>query len=95
VAALASNARALAVVQIADPAELEMPYSGTVRLRALEGSDVVETDADEVRLRYQVAFEAVAEKWNDAVVRRGGRFLRTSTTADPVALVRAIASAIR
>jgi uncharacterized protein (DUF58 family) len=95
VAALASGGRALVVVQVVDPAEVEMPYSGTVRLRALEGSDVVETDADEVRLRYQVAFEGIAEQWSTAVVRRGGRFLRASTTSDPVGLVRAIASAIR
>jgi uncharacterized protein (DUF58 family) len=95
VAALASNSRALAVVQIVDPAELQMPYSGTVRLRALEGNEVVETDADEVRLRYQAAFQAITDQWRDAVVRRGGRFLRASTTDDPVGLVRAIASAIR
>lgn len=46
---LASRGRVLTVVQLLDPAEVAFPYQGTVRLRALEGDAVVETDADSTR----------------------------------------------
>src|SRR2546430_1077932 len=52
IAEIASGGRVLIVVQVLDPAEAEFPYQGTVRLRALEGNAIVETDADTTRNRY-------------------------------------------
>jgi uncharacterized protein (DUF58 family) len=93
--ALASNGRVLSVVQTLDPAEADFPYTGTVRLRALEGGAVVETDADTTRERYIEALAALTGAWRDAVVRRGGRFVAARTSQDPVHVVREIVESVR
>jgi uncharacterized protein (DUF58 family) len=95
VAAIASRGRVLSVVQTLDPAEVDFPFQGTVRLRALEGGSVVETDAESTRDRYLAALGALTRLWQDAIVRRGGRFLRATTTDDPVTVVRAVVEAVR
>jgi len=58
-----------------------------VRLRALEGGAVVETDADVTHDRYLGALAALEGQWRDAIVRRGGRFLRTRTSDAPIGVV--------
>jgi uncharacterized protein (DUF58 family) len=93
VAAITATGRVLIVVQTLDPAEIEFPFQGTVRLRALEGEAVVETDAEEARARYLEALGALTERWRERVQRRGGRFLRASTADAPVAVVREIVEA--
>jgi uncharacterized protein (DUF58 family) len=95
ISALAANGRVLTVVQMLDPAEASFPFSGTVRLRALEGGTVVETDADTTRDRYLEALGALTRAWRDAVVRRSGRFVGALTADDPVAVVRAIVHSVR
>jgi uncharacterized protein (DUF58 family) len=95
VAAIATSGRVLAVVQILDPAEVDFPYSGTVRLRALEGDVVVETDGDTARPQYEKALDELTRGWRDVVVRRGGAFLRATTAEDPVHVARAIADLVR
>ncbi len=95
VGAIASQGRVLVVVQTLDPDEVDFPYTGNVRLRALEGGVVVETDADTVRDRYLEAMEALTAKWRDAVLRRGGRFLRASSADGAVEVVRKIVEAVR
>jgi uncharacterized protein (DUF58 family) len=94
-AALASGGRVLVVVQTLDPAEADFPFTGTVRLRGLEGTAVVETDADVTRKAYLEALDALTESWRRAVVHRGGRFLRVTSSASPVAVVRDIVKAVR
>jgi uncharacterized protein (DUF58 family) len=95
ISAIASNGRALAVVQTLDPAEATFPFSGTVRLRALEGGAVVETDADATRDRYVAALAALTCTWKDEVLRRGGRFLSATSADDLVGVVRAIVQSVR
>ncbi len=95
VAALAMAGYVVAVVQILDPAEVTFPFTGTVRLHALEGGTVVETDADTTRERYLVAMEGLTLAWREAVVRRGGRFLRVTTSDDPVKVVARIVDSVR
>jgi uncharacterized protein (DUF58 family) len=95
VAEIASRGRVLVVVQVLDPAELEFPYQGTVRLRALEGSAIVETDADTTRDRYIASLGALTAIWENAIVERGGRFVRATTADDPVNVVRKIVESIR
>jgi uncharacterized protein (DUF58 family) len=95
ISAIASTGRVLSVVQTLDPAEAEFPYTGTVRLRALEGEAVVETDADTTRERYLAALEALTRGWREPVVARGGRFVRATTDADPVRVVRQIVESVR
>lgn len=94
VAELASSGRACAVVQALDPAEAEFPYRGTVRLRALEGKAVVETDGDVTRSRYLAALSALTGVWQNALMARGGRLLRVTTADDPVRVVRGIVEAL-
>jgi uncharacterized protein (DUF58 family) len=95
VAALATAGYVVAVVQTLDPAEVNFPFTGTVRLHALEGDIVVETDADTTRDRYLAAMEDLTSRWREAVVRRGGRFLRVRTDDDPVKVVVSIADSVR
>jgi uncharacterized protein (DUF58 family) len=92
---IAPNGRVLVVVQTLDPYEVDFPFSGTVRLRALEGGTVVETDAATARDRYIEALEDLTRRWRDAVVGRGGRFLRAITSDPPVQVVREIVRAVR
>jgi len=95
IAAIAPAGRVLVVVQVLDPAEVDFPFSGTVRLRALEGGAVVETDADTARGSYLEALARLTERWQDAVVRRGGRFVRATTADDPVGVVRQVVQSVR
>jgi uncharacterized protein (DUF58 family) len=95
VSAITSQRRILVVAQTLDPDEVDFPYDGHVRLRSLEGGAVVETDAETARERYVQAMRRVGQTWSDAVVRRGGRFLCSVTTDDPVATTRAIVEAVR
>lgn len=95
IAALASRGRVLVVLQVLDPDEVDFPFEGNVRLRAMEGEHVVETDADTARARYIDAMEALRERWSDIVTKRGGRFLRAKTSEDAVAVVREVVEAVR
>jgi hypothetical protein len=82
-------------VQVLDPVEVDFPFAGTVRLRALEGGTVVETDADSARSGYLDSLARLTGAWRDAIVRRGGRFVRATTTDDPTTVVRTIVQSIR
>jgi uncharacterized protein (DUF58 family) len=95
VAAIAATGRVVSIVQTLDPAEVAFPFEGTVRLRGLEGGAVVETDAETTRDRYLAALAALTSTWQNAVVRRGGRFSRATTTDDPVSVVRAVVEGVR
>jgi uncharacterized protein (DUF58 family) len=95
VSALASHGRALAVVQTLAPAEAHFPFSGTVRLRALEGGAVVETDAETTRGEYLAALAELTRAYRETVVGRGGRFVSALTSDDPVRVVRAIVQSLR
>jgi uncharacterized protein (DUF58 family) len=93
--AIAAAGRVLSVVQTLDPAEVDFPFEGTVRLRALEGGAVVETDADATREAYVAALDALTDGWREAITRRGGRVLRATTDADAVGVVRSVVEAVR
>jgi uncharacterized protein (DUF58 family) len=95
VASLASSGRVLTVVQTLDPVEANFPFSGTVRLRALEGGSVVETDADATRTAYLAALRALNDGWRESLAKRGARFLSATTNDSLTGLVRSIVQAIR
>jgi uncharacterized protein (DUF58 family) len=92
---LVSGGRVVVVVQTLAPAEVEFPFAGPVRLRALEGDAVVETDAEGARERYLHALAALSARWRDAVVARGARFVRATTADPPVKVLRDIVRAVR
>jgi uncharacterized protein (DUF58 family) len=89
-ASLSSRTRGLVALQVLDPDELELPYPGPVRLRALERDLVVDTDAPKARADYQAALARHAEDWQAGLVARGARWLRASTAEDPVSVVRRV-----
>jgi uncharacterized protein (DUF58 family) len=91
---LASAPRALVVVQVLDPRERDLSFRGKVRLRALEGSEVVVTDADAVRGEYQARLAAHTESCRRAVEQAGGRLVRATSSDDAVQVVRQILQAI-
>jgi uncharacterized protein (DUF58 family) len=93
-AALASAGRVLVVVQVLDPEEATFPFSGIVRLRALEGDFVVETDADATRAHYLSLLDEIAVSWSERLTDLGGHFLRTETTRDAATVVRNIVARI-
>jgi uncharacterized protein (DUF58 family) len=95
VAAMGSGGRVLVVVQTLDPAEARFSFTGTVRLRALEGDAVVETDAEATRERYLAQLARVTEHWRSHVIGRRGRFLRALTSDPPIDVVREVVKAVR
>lgn len=92
--ALSIGGRALIVVQVLDPAEVDLDFKGQVRLRAMEGSSVVETDADLVREQYRARLDAITTRWTEEITARGGRVVKACTTDPPVEIVRSIVQAI-
>jgi uncharacterized protein (DUF58 family) len=92
-AALGTRGRTLIALRVLDPAEASFPFQGPVRLRAVEGETLVETDAGEARASYLEALEAIARRWDDRLLARGGRLIRAVTTDDPVDVVRQVALA--
>jgi uncharacterized protein (DUF58 family) len=95
VATVASRGRILVVVQVLDPDEVELPFAGTVRLRALEGGVVVETDTSTTRKSYKARLAELTAGWERGLVARGARLVRAVTTEDPVRVVREIVRAAR
>jgi uncharacterized protein (DUF58 family) len=93
IAAVASGGRVVVIVNLLDPDEATFPFVGTVRLEALEGSVVVQTDATATRGAYLEALERHRQRWEKALVERGARVVRALTTDDPVQVVRLVALA--
>lgn len=92
--ALGTGGRALIAVRVLDPSEKDLRFTGTVRLRALEGDAVVEADADQVRDAYRDRIAAIGARWSEELASRGGRFV-DATTADPATdVVRSILLAV-
>ena len=95
IAAVAAGGRVVVVVQLLDPDEATFPFEGTLRLEALEGGAVVETDADVMRGQYLEALSRQNNEWERALVARGARVVHARTTDDPVQVVRSVVLAAR
>ena len=97
-AALSTGGRALVLVQILDPDEIDFPFEGPVVLRAVEGAAdearVVQTDGPSVRDAYLRALEARTDVFRAAAGRHGGALVRAITRDDPVVVTRAILRAL-
>ena len=94
-ASLGTRGRILVAVQVLDPLERSFDFSGPVRLRASEGELVVETEASSVRDRYLEALAALARRYDQRLVARGGHLVEVTTTDDPIAVVRSLLTALR
>lgn len=94
IAALAAGPRALLVVQVLDPAERDLSFHGKVRLRSLEGKQVVETDVDAVRAEYKVRLAELQARWRRTLEGHGGRLLLCSTADEPAAVVRQVVQTV-
>lgn len=95
VASMGSGGRVLGVVRTLDPSETTFPFEGTVRLRALEGRALVETDAQESRERYLRSLAHLTQEWKDGIEQKGGRFLTATTSDSAVDTVRELIKAVR
>lgn len=93
-AALASRTRLLVAVQVLDPDELELPFAGPVRLKALESDLIVDTDAPRARAEYQAALARLAATFREALVARGASWLTASTLDAPGAVVRRVLESV-
>jgi uncharacterized protein (DUF58 family) len=94
IGAITTRGSVLIVVQVLDPDENDFPFSETVRLTALEGPMVVESD-EAARDRYLAALARERTAWRDSLFARGAKFLSATTDQDPVSVVRAIVEAAR
>jgi len=94
VAALASRRRALVVVQVLDPDERDLAFSGKVRLRSIEGKVRVVTDADMVRGEYRRRLAAHTASWRRAIEGEGGRLVSACSDDEPVGVVRSVLRAL-
>ncbi len=92
--ALSARGRILVVVQVLDPAERRFPFRGPLRLRASEGSVLVETDGEAVRKEYLQRLAALTGVWSERMKSVGGRLVEATTDGDPVDDVRAVLAAI-
>ncbi len=92
--ALSARGRILVVVQVLDPTERRFPFRGPLRLKATEGSLVVETDGEAVRNQYLERLESLTQHWSDRLASVGGRLVATTTDGEPVDDVRRILAAI-
>lgn len=94
-ATLGSRRRTPIAVQILDSQEANFPLEGPVRLKSLEGDVRVETDATVAKADYLERLALLSERYQQALLPRGGRHLRITTDEDPVVGIHRILSAIR
>jgi uncharacterized protein (DUF58 family) len=92
---LTTRGRSLGVVQVLDPAERDFPFEGAVRLRALEGTTSVETDATSARERYLNALRGAQARAEQHLVARGARLIKSVTSDPPEQLVRRILQSLQ
>jgi uncharacterized protein (DUF58 family) len=93
-ATLASQGRVLFAVQVLDPEEARFPFDGTLRLRALEGDAITETDAAATRTTYLSILDEIARAWSERLTSRGGHFKRTETADDATSVLRDIVARV-
>ncbi|HXK20408.1 MAG TPA: DUF58 domain-containing protein, partial [Polyangiaceae bacterium] len=89
---LTTRGRSLQVIQVLAPAERDFPFEGSVLLRSLEGTTLVETDAAQARQQYLAALAAAQQDAERELLPRGGRLHKCVTSDPPEQLVRKILS---
>ncbi|HEX9621093.1 MAG TPA: DUF58 domain-containing protein [Polyangiaceae bacterium] len=95
VTGLAGDRRLVVVVRVLDPIEKEFPFEGPIQLRALEGNALIETDASSARAEYLENLEAIAQRWRDRLLVRGGQLVDVTTRDDAFAAVLRIMATVR
>ena len=71
------------VLQVLDPAELELPYEQPIHFEGLEGELPVEVDPQGARRRYRETIDAFIESCRRRVVAAGARYLLARTDTAP------------
>jgi uncharacterized protein (DUF58 family) len=82
--------RTMIMLQILEPDEVSFPFDSSIRLRGMEGRDVVETNGSDVRLGYLAALEQSQRQWQTFITSKGGKWLSCQSNDDPVTVVRRI-----
>jgi uncharacterized protein (DUF58 family) len=91
---LSSQQRSLVIVRILDIAERTFPFKGARRFVSLEGNHVVETDASLSREGYLEQLARDTEQLREQLTQRGGRFIVTDTSENPIDVVRNIIQSV-
>jgi uncharacterized protein (DUF58 family) len=94
-APLGSKRRAALAVQVLDPIEARFPLEGPVRLKALEGDTVIETDGPTARAGYLRNLAAVQQRWQEKLLEQRGQLITAATDADPLGILISILDAAR
>ena len=71
------------VLQVMDPAELELPYEHPMHFEGLEGETPVEVDPQGVRRRYREEIDAFVASCQRRVVAAGARYILARTDTPP------------
>lgn len=88
--ALSTRGRTLIAVRVLDPVEESFPFDGPLRLRAVEGGALVETDGQLARAGYLESLERIAARWEDRLIPHGGRLVRCTSADSPIRVVQDI-----
>jgi len=71
------------VLQVMDPAELELPYEHPMHFEGLEGETPVEVDPQGLRRRYREEIDAFVASCQRRVVAAGARYILARTDTPP------------
>lgn len=94
-ATLGGDKRTLSVLEVLDPDEAELPFSGQMRLRALEGEVVIDVDPEAARDAYLAKLAELEARYRSALKPVGGRLERLLTRESPMVAIRRVLSGIR
>lgn len=87
IASLGAGGRQLAVVQVLDPLEAHFELQGPVRLRSIESTREIETNASLAREQYLQQLGHLQARMKLAITRQGGDFIACCTADNPVATI--------
>lgn len=93
IASLSARQRRAVVVRVSDPDELDFPFEGSLRLRALEGAATVETDGD-ARAQYLERFASWQREIEQSLLPRGVKLVYVATNEEPEKALRRILTAM-
>lgn len=93
-ASLGTRRRRAFATMVLSPDEVNLPFHDHARFTSLEGNVVIEADPEALRDGYRVRLDALADEWNEDLVRRGGGLVRATTSDEPIDVVRSLVLSI-
>ncbi len=87
---LATRRRTLTCLLVLDPAEVEFPFEGALRLRDDETGTEIETDAEPARTAYLEALHHWKQTIRQELSAKGARLVSSTTTDHPAWVLREV-----